>query len=140
MDRYQEALHFLSINGVCNDTECKECSIKKICHRYSAISIIQEAVDTAIRYDELQKVYFKNEPMESADLNGVKLQELYDFCSKLIDKANKYDEKETAKKPTFLNYGGYKIGNWHCPVCDKIIHRNEDYCITCGQHLDWSDE
>ena len=49
-------------------------------------------------------------------------------------------DKETPKKPTFLNYGGYKIGNWHCPNCDSILLNKRSYCEDCGQALDWSDE
>lgn len=50
-------------------------------------------------------------------------------------------DKETPNKPSYLNYGGYKIGNWHCPKCDNIVDKNYGYCKHCGQKLeDWSDE
>lgn len=95
---------------------------------YFQMDVIKEACDKANKYDKLQKVYFKNEPMESADLNARKLQELYDFNNKLID-------KETPKKPYFLNYGGYKIGNWKCHSCDGIVRNGDEYCKHCGQRL-----
>lgn len=71
-----------------------------------------------------------------------------DLCFKIIfedkwklqEENEELREKQTPKKVFFLNYGGYKIGNWKCPVCDKIVHRGEDYCINCGQALDWSEE
>ena len=55
-------------------------------------------------------------------------------------------DKATPKKPEYLNYGGYKIGNYHCPNCNSIIvidNRNyklPKYCDECGQAFDWSDE
>lgn len=52
MNNYQNALHFLSIDEDCNDTECNECSIKKICRKYSAIQTLQEAIDKTNKYDE----------------------------------------------------------------------------------------
>ena len=48
-------------------------------------------------------------------------------------------DKETPIKPYFLNYGGYKIGNWHCSECEGIINTSDMYCKHCGQRLDWSD-
>ena len=128
MNKYQEALHFLSLEEDCNDTECKEYSIKKMCHKYSSINILQEAINKANKYDELQKVYFKNEPMESADLNGAKLQELYDLNSKL-------QEKETPKKPIKIRTDYMEA--YCCPNCR---HTFEDtcYCRFCGQRLDRS--
>ena len=53
-------------------------------------------------------------------------------------------DKSTLKKPNFLNYGGYKIGNWHCPNCDSIIildsrkPKPPKRCEECDQLLDWS--
>lgn len=50
--------------------------------------------------------------------------------------------KATPKKPYFLNYGGFKFGNWKCPVCNEIVTLDtySNYCKICGQKLDWSDE
>lgn len=54
-------------------------------------------------------------------------------------------DKETPKKPSFLNYGGYKLGNWHCPNCNSIIildsrkPKQPKRCEECDQLLDWSD-
>lgn len=54
-------------------------------------------------------------------------------------------DKETPKKPSFLNYGGYKLGNWHCPNCDSIIildsrkPKPPKRCEECDQLLDWSE-
>ena len=53
-------------------------TLNKCCE---AINKLQELVD---KYNAIQEVYFKNEPMESSDLNARKLQELYNFDSELI--------------------------------------------------------
>ena len=56
------------------------------------------------------------------------------------EKAEKYDELKTPQKPYFLNYGGFKIGNYKCPSCDEIINKKNTCCSHCGQKLDWSEE
>jgi hypothetical protein len=61
-------------------------------------------------------------------------------CEEELKTLQELVNKATPKKVYFLNYGGYKIGNWHCTMCEKIIHKGEDYCINCGQKLDWSEE
>ena len=54
-------------------------------------------------------------------------------------------KKQIPKKPNFIVYdGNAKIGNNHCPKCNSIIFknlstRNVDYCVRCGQAIDWSD-
>lgn len=65
-------------------------------------------------------------------------KESFDILQELVDKA-------TPKKPNFLNYGGYKLGNWHCPNCDSIIildsrkPKPPKRCEECDQLLDWGD-
>ena len=46
-------------------------------------------------------------------------------------------DKATPMKTSYLNYGGYKIGNHHCPICDIIVHKSYNYCPECGQKLNW---
>jgi hypothetical protein len=65
-----------------------------------------------------------------------------------IDKANKYDEKETAKKvkriyPAFGDNMPIKKQPkiWGCPICENEIKKHYKYCPNCGQKLKWeSDE
>lgn len=45
------------------------------------------------RLEEINKVWHDNEPMESVDINGKHLQELYDFNSKLINENEVFKEK-----------------------------------------------
>ncbi len=69
------------------------------------------------------------------------IQEYINTLQELVDKA-------TPKKPTFLNYDGYKIkiGNWQCPHCNKTIIIDDrmasfpKHCDDCDQLLDWSDD
>lgn len=66
-------------------------------------------------------------------------EQIINTVIEVCEKAEKYDKKETLKKPYYLNYGGYQVGNWKCPSCDGIVARDE-YCKHCGQKLDWSDK
>ncbi len=52
-----------------------------------------------------------------------------------VDKANKYDEKETTK-PKSKKPKGLSI----CPDCNNGLYINQKYCDKCGQALDWGDE
>ena len=62
-----------------------------------------------------------------------------------INKLQELVDKAKPKKPTYLNYGGYKIGNYHCPNCNSIIITNNrnatlpKHCDECDQLLDWSE-
>ena len=48
-------------------------------------------------------------------------------------------EKQIPKKPYYLNYGGYNVGNWnHGIAC--ICDYKAPYCRHCGQCLDWEVE
>lgn len=61
-----------------------------------------------------------------------------------VDMAIKALEKQVAKKPSFEGDGYDPDGNlvydtWICPCCEK--HYEEyDYCPSCGQRIDWSEE
>nr|DAD89628.1 MAG TPA: hypothetical protein [Siphoviridae sp. ctnFo11] len=56
-------------------------------------------------------------------------------------------EKQTAKKPDYEG-DGYSDGQlvydtWICPCCGQhyeVDYDRHDYCLNCGQHIDWSDE
>lgn len=66
-----------------------------------------------------------------------------EFHIEWVNTLQKLVDKETSKKPSFLNYGGYKLGNWHCPNCDSIIildsrkPKPPKRCEECNQLLDW---
>lgn len=64
----------------------------------------------------------------------------YKSLKEACDKAEKYDEKETPKKPLRFKDKFY-ISLPKCPICKTIPHTgNQKYCDECGQKLDWSDE
>lgn len=57
-------------------------------------------------------------------------------------------EKQTAKKPTPINYEKYANlvdnaiflrGAYWCPHCKHVV-KSGTFCRDCGQKLDWSDE
>lgn len=57
-------------------------------------------------------------------------------------------EKQVAKKPSFEGDGYDPDGNlvydtWICPCCEKhyeVDYEEYDYCPSCGQKIDWSDQ
>ena len=57
-------------------------------------------------------------------------------------------EKQVAKKPSFEGDGYDPDGNlvydtWICPCCEKhyeVDYEEYDYCPSCGQRIDWSDQ
>ncbi len=65
-----------------------------------------------------------------------------------VDMAIKALEKQVAKKPSFEGDGYDPDGNlvydtWICPCCEKhyeVDYEEYDYCPSCGQRIDWSDE
>lgn len=84
--------------------------------------------------------YEKVKRIINSDLvNYDELQEARTIATECID-------KQIPKKPNFIAYdGNAKIGNNHCPNCDCIIFQNlstinVDYCIRCGQAIDWTED
>lgn len=65
-----------------------------------------------------------------------------------VDMAIKALEKQVAKKPSFEGDGYDHDGNlvydtWICPCCEKhyeVDYEEYDYCPSCGQRIDWSEE
>lgn len=68
--------------------------------------------------------------------------------SDYIKLAIKALEKQVAKKPSFEGDGYDPDGNlvydtWICPSCEKhyeVDYEEYDYCPSCGQRIDWSDQ
>lgn len=61
-----------------------------------------------------------------------------DYYNELKAKADKWDEKETPYKPTEVEpFGLTKMG--FCK-CGKAVVDNENYCVHCGNKLDWESE
>ena len=91
---------------------------------------------TAIKidyYNELKKKADFVDKMISPSAN-----EIYKEFEELKAKAEKLDEKETPYKPTGIEpFGMTKMG--FCK-CGKTVVENENYCLHCGQKLDWEGE
>lgn len=73
----------------------------------------------------------------------------YKSLKEACDKAKKYDEKETPKRPKrkrlYYNCHNGKCDKTfihYCPICNfSSVEKNyANYCPNCGQKLDWSDE
>lgn len=86
------------------------------------------------------EAYKKASLLEPKDFLLTEVRKAEKLVIQACEKAEKYDELKTPKKPYYLNYGGYQIGNWKCPKCDSIIAKKDNYCKHCSQKLDWSNE
>ena len=85
----------------------------------------QEALDNLYRRSTDTHFYI---PMGEDKLWKNTLQEL-------VDKAT---PKKTIKEPIIRDkYRQYKN---YCPVCKQELLILGDYCLHCGQKVDWSDE
>ena len=63
-----------------------------------------------------------------------------------VDKANKYDEKETPMKVDLktrypvCDFDGDGDNAYDCPKCESGVISYSPYCPNCGQKLDWGDQ
>lgn len=66
-----------------------------------------------------------------------KYLEDYKLVKLACEKAEKYDELKTPKKP-IKHYKNF----YRCENCEEIFqnYRYQNCCPHCGQALDWSDE
>ncbi len=53
-----------------------------------------------------------------------------------IDKAIKYDDKETPKKRIFVEEKGGISAHDECPICRVKVSPIRRYCDNCGQRLE----
>ena len=76
-----------------------------------------------------------NEMAAYRDLKLI-VDKIYD----LREKAKKYDEKETPKKPIMKPIKNEYTGEFEkypfCPVCDNCVEHISKYCDECGQRLE----
>lgn len=90
--------------------------------------------------NKYQEAYKLASNLTPKDMLDKKVREAVDLVKEACDKAEKYDEKETPKKPLRFKDKFY-ISPPKCPICKTIPHTgNQKYCDECGQKLDWSDE
>ncbi len=89
-----------------------------------------------LEYDELNLVTKSiNKLGKLEDLEeklGMDLEKLQEA----VEKAKKYDEKETAMKPNNFDKEYFM---YNCPNCSKVNATFKfSYCPECGQKLDWN--
>ena len=87
-----------------------------------------------------------NDPRFNKDLVYQDFKKIIDEIYILKDKAQKYDEKETPKKPkrdrlyyNCRNGECDKTFIYHCPVCNFSSVEDMNYCPECGQKLDFKE-
>lgn len=86
------------------------------------------------KYQEAYKTVVKLKPK---NLLFTKIRKANKLVKQACEKAEKYDELKTPKKP-IKHYKGF----YRCVNCEEIF-QNYHYqicCPYCGQALDWSDE
>jgi len=85
------------------------------------------------KHKEASEYFYKQ--MELGLIKNDEQQEVYEMAIEAIEKANKYDEKETPMKVTNIH-----VDEYCCPKCgselncsDAIVEDN--YCSVCGQRI-----
>lgn len=51
-----------------------------------------------------------------------------------IEALEKAEARKPAEKDADAKYYGYNI----CPCCGDIVRQSSNWCICCGQHIDWT--
>ena len=51
--------------------------------------------------------------------------------SDIVDELATYKKRDTATEPRI---------DGSCPVCDRYVRKDENFCPGCGQRLKWSEE
>lgn len=63
------------------------------------------------------------------------LSQICESDEKPIEEALKKQIPQKPKDIRSHNFKGFALGD--CPVCDRTVDSNENYCFNCGQRLDW---
>jgi hypothetical protein len=90
--------------------------------------------------NEIKEMHCNIENCDCEKCNMTPFCAYYECCKtlqELVDKANKYDEKETPMKPPLT--WEYAEPKTRCK-CSAGVEKYHSYCWNCGQKLDWSDE
>lgn len=112
-----------------------------------------EALDVAMQaLEEVQQYRTIGTPEELQDMKSNYFEALSDWRQYrkigTLEECRMAVEKQIPKKPTYESDGYAPDGTlvydtWICPCCDKryeVDYDDYDYCPSCGQKLDWSDE
>lgn len=93
--------------------------------------------------NKYQEAYKLASNLTPRDMLDKKVRKAVDLVKEACDKADKYDEKETPKKPIRIAIHG--LIEYECPnECEgkkkwSFVSKYQNYCPNCGQKLDWSD-
>lgn len=75
-----------------------------------------------------------NDPRFNKDLAYQDFKKIIDEIYILKAKAQKYDEKETPKKP-YTKMNEHNHIDRHCPGCNSFVYSFDIYCGRCGQKM-----
>lgn len=111
-----------------------------------------EGIDVAIKaLEEVQQYRAIGTPEELQEMKKDFAEALSDWRQYrkvgTLEECRAAVEKQTAKRPDYEG-DGYADGHlvydtWICPCCGKhyeVDYDDYDFCPTCGQCIDWSDE
>lgn len=147
----QEAIEILSLNEkekklLKNLTPVYEVAINALeeIQQYRAIGTpekIAEELNRLRNDNECQGLYFTLEERQDLARQHRELEEYKSIGTP--EECRAAVEKQRAKKPTEKIEN--EIGYYHCANCDKTLRttihlRKPNYCLNCGQKLDWSEE
>lgn len=132
--------------------ECIEDADSPIVCEYGACRVA-EATRIAIKaLEEVQQYRAIGTPEELQDMKNDYAEALSDWRQYrkigTLEECRAAVEKQTAKKPTPINYEKYANlvdnaiflrGAYWCPHCKHVV-KSGTFCRDCGQKLDWSDE
>ena len=106
------------------------------------------------KFPEAQMALYDNEELKqninkTEEFSNKHNQDTTDTLLEAVNKANKYDEKTTPKKPIRKRiYYNCRNGEcdksfiYYCPVCNfnSVEKDYANFCPNCGQKLNWDDE
>lgn len=75
--------------------------------------------------------------------NRVKPKTLGHCEDKNLEVLEELVEKDTPKKPKNWTVGKLLLNRgieFNCPVCNRLYTERVNFCSSCGQALDWSEE
>lgn len=135
-----EAIYCLKADSESHSEVCEECNL----HGLVGCDHCQnDAIEVAIRaLEEVQQYRAIGTVEEYMKFEDECISEGFTLKSLL-----EAGEKQKAKRPDYEG-DGYSDGHlvydtWICPCCGKhyeVDYDDYDFCPTCGQCIDWSDE
>lgn len=76
---------------------------------------------------------------ESLDIAIKALQEIQQYRSiGTVEECREAMERQRAKEYKILK-PCKSVNYYQCPVCDGLLHINENYCGNCGQAISWKE-